>query len=139
MLVVLLSGIAICLTAVATLPAVPIAVAMLVLAMAMLGMGNGSVFQLLPQRFAGRVGIMTGIVGAAGGFGGFLLPSLLGAIKDRTGSFGPGFALFGGAVLAGAGALVWLGRVWRSTWTEEAAMRAGLTAAESEVGRTEAV
>ena len=34
--------------------------------MGLLGMGNGSVFQLLPQRFTDQVGIMTGIVGAAG-------------------------------------------------------------------------
>ena len=94
--------------------------------MAMLGMGNGSVFQLVPQRFAGRVGIMTGIVGAAGGFGGFLLPSVLGAIKDRAGTFGPGFALFGGIVMAGAAALLHLGRVWRQSWSEESALRAGL-------------
>jgi NNP family nitrate/nitrite transporter-like MFS transporter len=126
MLLFLLIGISICLAGVATLPAVPFAVTLLVLAMAMLGMGNGSVFQLVPQRFHGRVGIITGIVGAAGGFGGFLLPSLLGAIKDRVGSFGVGFALFGAVALAGAAALLYLGRVWRQTWTEEAAARAGI-------------
>ena len=93
MLLVLLAGIAVCLAGVATLPPAMAALALLAGAMAMMGMGNGSVFQLVPQRFAGRVGIMTGIVGAAGGFGGFLLPSALGAIKDRTGSFGLGFAL----------------------------------------------
>ena len=51
-----------------------------------LGMGNGAVFQLVPQRFADRMGLVTGIVGAAGGLGGFFLPSMLGAIKDSTGS-----------------------------------------------------
>jgi NNP family nitrate/nitrite transporter-like MFS transporter len=129
MLLFLLIGISICLAGVATLPAVPLAVTLLVLSMAMLGMGNGSVFQLVPQRFHGRVGIITGIVGAAGGFGGFLLPSLLGAIKDRVGSFGVGFALFGAVALAGAAALLYLGRVWRQTWTEEAATRAGIRTA----------
>jgi MFS transporter, NNP family, nitrate/nitrite transporter len=78
---------------------------MLVLAMAMLGMGNGAVFQLVPQRFAGRVGIITGIVGAAGGLGGFLLPSLLGSIKDRAGTFGLGFAVIAAAMLSGAAAV----------------------------------
>ena len=134
MLLVLLTGIAICLAGVASLPPVPIAVVLLVLAMAMLGMGNGSVFQLVPQRFAGRVGVITGVVGAAGGFGGFLLPSVLGTIKDRAGTFGLGFALFGGVALAGAAALVYLGRVWRQTWSEEAASRAGLLSGEVEVG-----
>jgi NNP family nitrate/nitrite transporter-like MFS transporter len=139
MLLMLLTGISVCLAGVATLPAVPFALTLLVLAMAMLGMGNGSVFQLVPQRFTGRVGIITGIVGAAGGFGGFLLPSLLGTIKDRTGSFGVGFALFGAVVLTGAAALLYLGRVWRQTWTEEAAARAGLMAGSAEVEGSEAV
>ena len=38
---------------------------------ALLGMGNGAVFQLVPQRFPERIGLVTGIVGAAGGLGGF--------------------------------------------------------------------
>jgi MFS transporter, NNP family, nitrate/nitrite transporter len=135
MLLFLLTGVSVCLAGVATLPPVTIAVAMLVLAMAMLGMGNGSVFQLVPQRFEGRVGIMTGIVGAAGGFGGFLLPSLLGAIKDRTGSFGQGFALFGALALTGAAALLYLGRVWRRSWSEAAAVRAGLIEEVEEVSK----
>jgi len=127
MLLALLTGIAICLAGVATLPPVTVALPLLVCAMAMLGMGNGSVFQLVPQRFPDRVGIMTGIVGAAGGFGGFLLPSLLGTIRGRTGSFGMGFAIFGAFVLLGAAALFfYLGRVWRENWSEESAMRAGL-------------
>lgn len=134
MLLFLLTGTSVCLAGVATLPAVSVAVGLLVLVMAMLGMGNGSVFQLVPQRFAARVGIMTGIVGAAGGFGGFLLPSLLGSIKDRTGSFGIGFALFGSMVFCGAAALLYLGRVWRTTWSEESAVRAGLVPEGREAG-----
>ncbi len=126
LLLVLLTGISICLAGVATLPGVTVALLMLVLAMAMLGMGNGAVFQLVPQRFAGRVGIMTGIVGAAGGLGGFLLPSLLGSVKDRAGTFGLGFALVAAAMLSGAAALVYLGRIWRESWSEESAIRAGL-------------
>ena len=128
LLLFLLTGISICLGGVATLPGVSLALLMLVLAMAMLGMGNGAVFQLVPQRFAGRVGIMTGIVGAAGGLGGFLLPSLLGSVKDRAGTFGLGFALVAVAMLSGAAALVYLGRVWRASWSEESAIRAGLLA-----------
>jgi NNP family nitrate/nitrite transporter-like MFS transporter len=138
MLLFLLTGISLCLAGLATLPAVPAAVSLLVLAMAMLGMGNGSVFQLVPQRFAGSVGTMTGLIGAAGGFGGFLLPSALGAIKDHTGTFGPGFALFGGIVMTGAVSLVHHGRIWRQTWSEESALRAGLIPAVLEEDRSEA-
>jgi NNP family nitrate/nitrite transporter-like MFS transporter len=132
MLLVLLTGISICLAGVATLPPAPVALSLLVGAMAMLGMGNGSVFQLVPQRFPDRIGIMTGVIGAAGGFGGFLLPSLLGSIKDRTGSFGAGFGIFAGLTLLGAIALFfYIGRVWRETWGEESARRAGLLTAGS--------
>jgi NNP family nitrate/nitrite transporter-like MFS transporter len=133
MLLVLLTGVAVCVGGVATLPAATVALALLACAMGMLGMGNGSVFQLMPQRFAGRVGIMTGIVGAAGGFGGFLLPSALGAIRDRAGTFGLGFALFALVALIGAGALLALGRVWRTSWSEECARRAGLISTDSEL------
>ena len=103
-----------------------LAAAFLAAGMGMLGMGNGSVFQLVPQRFPDRVGIMTGIVGAAGGFGGFLLPSLLGYMKDRTGSFGSGFAVLACCFLAGVVALLYLKNVWRETWPAHAAERAGL-------------
>ncbi|MNI58273.1 putative nitrate transporter NarT [compost metagenome] len=40
--------------------------------------GNGSVFQLVPQRFGSEIGLVTGIVGAAGGLGGYALPLILG-------------------------------------------------------------
>jgi MFS transporter, NNP family, nitrate/nitrite transporter len=100
--------------------------------MGMLGMGNGSVFQLVPQRFPDRIGIMTGIVGAAGGFGGFLLPSILGSVKQATGSFGIGLAILAAAALGGVAALVYLKGVWRRTWPASAAFRAGLRQAADE-------
>jgi MFS transporter, NNP family, nitrate/nitrite transporter len=127
MLLGLLTGVGLCVAGVATLPSAPIALALLACAMGMLGMGNGSVFQLVPQRFAGRVGIMTGIVGAAGGFGGFLLPSVFGFLRDRTGTFGLGFGLFAAVACAAVGVLAWLSRSWRVTWTADSALRAGLT------------
>src|SRR5437867_9648140 len=90
----LLAGVGCCLAAISSLPALPVVVPLLFLCMGMLGMGNGAVFQLVPQRFAKQVGVVTGLVGAAGGFGGFLLPSVLGAIKDRTGEYGIGLLAF---------------------------------------------
>jgi NNP family nitrate/nitrite transporter-like MFS transporter len=53
------------------------------------------VFQLVPQRFPKEIGILTGLVGAAGGIGGFFFPSLMGAVKANTGSFSGGFLLLG--------------------------------------------
>jgi len=58
MLQVLLAGAAVCLAGVATLPAAPVALAFLAVAMGLLGMGNGSLFQLVPQRFTGSVGML---------------------------------------------------------------------------------
>jgi len=126
MLLALLTGAGVCLAAVGTLPPVVVALCCLALGMGMLGMGNGSVFQLVPQRFAGQVGIMTGIVGAAGGIGGFLLPSLLGSVKQSLGSFGIGFALLSSIVFSGAVILWALKGTWRKTWPAAAAYRAGL-------------
>ena len=95
--------------------AVP-ALAILVVAMLALGMGNGAVFQLVPQRFQKEIGVLTGLVGMAGGIGGFYLASSLGYAKQLTGSYHPGFLIF--ALLAAA-ALVMLTGVksrWRRTW-----------------------
>ena len=65
------------------------------------GLGNGSTFQLVPHRWRGKTGVMTGIIGAAGGIGGFYLPVVMGIAKESTGSYQMGFATFGGlAVLA---------------------------------------
>ena len=58
-----------------------------------LGLGNGAVFKLVPQFFPDQVGTVTGLVGAAGGLGGFFPPLVLGVLKDQVGSFTPGFVL----------------------------------------------
>ncbi len=60
-----------------------------------LGLGNGAVFKLVPQYFPNQVGTVTGLVGAAGGLGGFFPPLVLGLMKDHLGSFAPGFVLLG--------------------------------------------
>ena len=58
-----------------------------------IGLGNGAVFKLVPEYFPKSVGGVTGLVGAAGGLGGFFPPLLLGIIKQQTGSFTLGFVL----------------------------------------------
>ena len=59
------------------------------------GLGNGATFQLVPHRWRGKTGVMTGIIGAAGGIGGFYLPVIMGIAKESTGSYQLGFATFG--------------------------------------------
>ncbi|MGA1798996.1 nitrate/nitrite transporter [Sphingomonas sp. 4RDLI-65] len=93
------------------------ALVLFVIAMLALGTGNGAVFQLVPQRFSAELGVMTGLVGMAGGIGGFYLASSLGIAKQLTGSFQAGFLIFAAlAVLALAG-LTLVKNGWRRTWT----------------------
>jgi MFS transporter, NNP family, nitrate/nitrite transporter len=105
------------LAAVSTGPTtVPAALALFVVAMLAFGAGNGAVFQLVPQRFRAEIGVMTGLVGFAGGIGGFYLSSSLGFAKQLSGNYGPGFLIFAGiAVLALVG-LTAVKRKWRTTW-----------------------
>ena len=101
----------------ATLPPMFAGTVLLFATMATLGMGNGAVFQLVPQRFPKEIGVTTGVVGSAGGFGGFLLPTVLGSMKQATGSFSGGFlafALVGG--IGGALALAYASRGWHGTF-----------------------
>jgi MFS transporter, NNP family, nitrate/nitrite transporter len=56
-----------------------------------LGLGSGAVFKMVPQEFPDAVGAATGIVGAAGGLGGFFPPLVMGVVKDATGEFVLGF------------------------------------------------
>lgn len=84
-----------------------------------LGMGNGSVFQLVPQRFRKEIGVATGIVGAFGGLGGFFLPTLLGSIKQLTGSFATGLlilALIALVALSVLRLLIAFRAGWRLSW-----------------------
>ncbi len=60
---------------------------------ACIGLGNGAVFKLVPEYFPKSVGGVTGLVGAAGGLGGFFPPLVLGVLKQQTGSFTIGFVL----------------------------------------------
>jgi NNP family nitrate/nitrite transporter-like MFS transporter len=106
------------------LPSSNAALALFVVAMLGLGAGNGAVFQLVPQRFSKEIGVMTGLIGMAGGIGGFLLAAGLGAIKQHSGDYQLGLWLF-----ASLGVLAWVGlhgvkQRWRTTWGS-----AGLTAA----------
>ncbi|BCJ85180.1 MFS transporter [Effusibacillus dendaii] len=63
------------------------------LAAVVVGIGNGAVFKLVPQYFPKTTGIVTGIVGAAGGIGGFFPPVVMGIVKDATDGYALGFYL----------------------------------------------
>ena len=97
------------------------ALALFVMAMLALGAGNGAVFQLVPQRFPTEIGVMTGLVGMAGGVGGFYLASSLGLSRQVAGSYQPGFLIFAGLALVALVSLTAIKRRWRSSWGVEAA------------------
>ena len=79
-------------------------------------MANGAVFQLVPQRFREEIGVMTGLVGMAGGVGGFVLASSLGFAREWSGEYSAGFFIFGGLALVALAGLASVKRRWRTTW-----------------------
>jgi NNP family nitrate/nitrite transporter-like MFS transporter len=89
---------------------VPLTICCLTMAV-LLGLGTGAVFKLVPEWFPDRVGSVTGVVGAAGGLGGFFPPLVMGAVKSATGGYGLGFVLM---ALVGAISLAVLWAVGRS-------------------------
>jgi NNP family nitrate/nitrite transporter-like MFS transporter len=82
---------------------VPLTIACLVLAV-FLGLGTGAVFKLVPQWYPDQVGAVTGVVGAAGGLGGFFPPLVMAAVHSATGGYALGFVLM--AIVAAASLLV---------------------------------
>jgi MFS transporter, NNP family, nitrate/nitrite transporter len=92
------------------------AVVVFVCAMLALGTGNGAVFQLVPQRFRKEIGVMTGLVGMAGGVGGFYLASSLGYSKQITGSYQLGLTLFAMLAILALLGLTAVKTRWRTTW-----------------------
>jgi MFS transporter, NNP family, nitrate/nitrite transporter len=91
---------------------VHIVLAIIVVAMSALGMGNGAVFQLVPQRFSKEMGQLTGLVGMCGGIGGFYLASSLGFSKQLTGSYHIGLLIFAALAFAALLGLMSVRRRW---------------------------
>jgi NNP family nitrate/nitrite transporter-like MFS transporter len=85
------------------LPSLEWCVPFMIVAVGMMGFGKGAVFQIVSHRFRSQIGLASGLVGAAGGLGGFFVPIVLGTLKDITGTYRTGFWLF--AVVA---AIAWL-------------------------------
>lgn len=84
--------------------------------MASLGMANGSVFQLVPQRFGKDIGIMTGIVGCAGGLGGTALIKTLGWSQSTFNGYTAGFLIFALMVFIAILGISLVKTRWRTTW-----------------------
>jgi len=95
----------------------------LFLIMANLGMANGAVFQLVPQRFGKDIGIMTGLVGCAGGLGGTALIQTLGWSKGAFNGYTAGFLIFAAVVLVAIAGLSFVKTRWRTTWGVQAGGR----------------
>ncbi|MGO4498154.1 nitrate/nitrite transporter [Paenibacillus sp. 2RAB27] len=119
MLMVLYGVVGLMMAGISTLPALSLTTVMLFVAMMAFGMGNGSVFQLVPQRFKAEIGVMTGIVGAAGGLGGYFLPKILGNLKLSTGSFTPGFLILSGIAISCIIIIAVVQGQWKRTWIGE--------------------
>lgn len=124
-LAMVLTGASLALGAAGMGPPVAWGAASLVGALACLGIGNGAVFQLVPQRFREDLGAATGLIGAAGGLGGFLVPNILGLCRELTGAYVAGFFVLS---LAGAYGVALLG------WQRERWGRAKVEAAWAEAG-----
>ncbi|MCY4756314.1 MFS transporter [Pelomonas aquatica] len=71
--------------------------------------GKASVFKYISDDYPGNIGAISGIVGLAGGLGGFVLPILFGALLDLTGVRSSAFMLMYG--------VVWVSLIWMY-WTE---------------------
>ncbi|MBM7653892.1 MFS transporter [Neobacillus cucumis] len=123
LLTFLFIAVALCMLGVSLLPPLALVTALLFFGMLFLGMGNGAVFQLIPQRFQKEIGMITGIVGAAGGIGGFFVPNVLGTLKQITGSYAPGFLVYAGIGLAGLVVITIAKFAWQKTWTTKSATR----------------
>jgi MFS transporter, NNP family, nitrate/nitrite transporter len=71
--------------------------------------GKASVFKYISDDYTGNIGAISGIVGLAGGLGGFVLPIMFGALMDITGIRSSAFMLMYG--------VVWVSLIWMY-WTE---------------------
>ncbi|MDD3761391.1 MAG: MFS transporter [Acidithiobacillus sp.] len=100
-------------------PTLAVSIALFLFLYAAFGLGNGATFQLVPLRWPEKTGLMTGIIGAAGGIGGFYLPVILGIAKEDTGSYHWGFGIFAGLSATALLLIVGLRRQWQ-TWAKVA-------------------
>jgi len=70
-----------------------------------MAVGKASVFKFISDDFSHNIGAVSGVVGLAGGLGGFILPIMFGALVDLTGIRSSSFMLLYGTVCV---SLVWM-------------------------------
>lgn len=99
-------------------PSQTVAVVMMMVATAAMGFGNGVVFQLVAEWFPKDIGLASGVVGASGAIGGFLLPILIGTMKGLSGSYESGLWLFAGFTVCAWGTVIVALRANRSSPAE---------------------
>ncbi len=98
------------------LPPLPLFVFFLVLMAAGIGVGNGSVFQLLPLRFPHAKAITSGVVGEFGALGGAFIPIAMGLSMEVKGDYSLGFLLYGLTSIIALGILLFVQRRWTTSW-----------------------
>lgn len=99
------------------------AIVVMFLVMANLGMANGSVFQLVPQRFGKDIGVMTGLIGMAGGLGGTALIKTFGWSQGAYEGYTAGFLIFGVMTLIAISGISLVKTRWRTTWGAQSGAR----------------
>lgn len=70
----------------------------------------------VPQRFGSELGLMTGIIGAAGGLGGYALPLILGKLYQSTGTYTSGFLILSFVTLGSLTLLTVMQSKWKNKW-----------------------
>jgi len=125
LLTLLYVGIGLILLDLATGPAPVWGMILFVTMVGLLGLGNGAVFQLVPQRFGKEIGVVTGVVGAAGGVGGFFLPTLLGGVYQLTGSYSLGFLFLALTSFVCVVVLLRLSSAWEGVFIAEGGLATG--------------
>ncbi|MDP3087059.1 MAG: nitrate/nitrite transporter [Methylotenera sp.] len=78
--------------------------------------GKASVFKYISDDYPHNIGVISGVVGLAGGLGGFLMPIMFGALLDLTGVRTSAFMLMFG--------IVWVSLIWMY-WTEVRPVKIG--------------
>ena len=91
-----------------------------------MAVGKASVFKFIADEFPDNIGAVSGVVGLAGGLGGFLLPIMFGALVDLTGVRSSSFMLLYGTVCV---SLIWMHFSFRAVRRAEEEKDAGLATA----------